>query len=259
MKKDVFMHYRPEERPFIQRVIEFAERTDERQTPMLTDFLDPRQVMIANNIARTMGTVQIYTYGGYEEAERQRALFLPLYWQPDEGDFALAYFRAEIIGDGKTVQHGDYLGALTGLGLKRSKMGDISVYDGGADFVVAQEIADYVRLHLHQVGRMSVRLREIGKEDFRNPNVQYAEKEFTVMSLRLDAVAAEGFGLSRSKIIEPVRSGKVQLNWQVADDPSTPVEEGDVISVRGKGRLRILEIGKTTKKGRTVVRVGKYI
>jgi RNA-binding protein YlmH len=256
--KQVFMHYRPEERPFVQRVIEFAERAEERQFPVLTDFLDPRQLMIAENIVRTVGNVELYTNGGHAGAERRRALFLPLYWEPDEDDFSLAYFRAETGEPAKNIQHGDYLGALLGLGIKRAKLGDISVYDGGADFIAAQDIADYIRLHFHQVGRTSLRLTEIGKEDFRPPRIAYEEKTCTVMSLRLDAVAAEGFGLSRSKIVEPVRAGKVQLNWQIVDDPSTSVAEGDVISLRGKGRLRVLEIGSTSKKGRTFVRIGRY-
>jgi RNA-binding protein YlmH len=259
MSDHLFMHYRPEEKPFVQRMMELTKRVSERQSPSLTGFLDPRQVRIASNIALTMGDVAVFADGGYPDAERRRVLFAPDYWQPAAEELELGWLRIEIPGDYVTLKHGDYLGALTGLGLKREKIGDLSVQPDGCDLVVATEAADFLRLHLNQIGRASVLAKPIRKEGFRKPNIQFQEKQFTVMSLRVDAVAAEGFGLSRSKIVDPIRSGKLQLNWQSIQEPSVSVEEGDVISLRGMGRLKVLEIGGQTKKGRTVVKIGKYL
>ena len=36
-------------------------------------------------------------------------------------------------------------------------------------------------------------------------------------------------------------------------------QEGDIISLRGTGRFTLLEVGGTTKKGRTSVRLGIYV
>ncbi|MFC4770194.1 RNA-binding protein [Effusibacillus consociatus] len=259
MTDNVFMHYRPEEKPFIQRTLELANRAASRHSPSLTAFLDPRQVRIAVNIARTVGDVAVFTDGGWEEAERRRVLLAPDYWRPEPEEMELCWLRIEIPGDYVTLKHGDYLGALTGLGLKREKIGDLSVHEDGCDLVAAKEIEDFLTLHLNQVGRASVLVRPIKKEEYRPLKIHFTEREFTVMSLRVDAVAAEGFQLARNKITDPIRSGKLQLNWQTVTDPSTQVEEGDVISLRGLGRLRILEIGGQTKKGRTVIRIGKYL
>jgi len=253
------MHYRPQERPFVERMIDLCERADTRQQPMLTDFLDPRQAKIALSVAGSFADAAVHEWGGYEGAERQRALFAPSYWHPSEEDFELVRLRAEVPGDYVSLGHGDYLGALVGLGVKRGKFGDISVHEGGADLIVARDIADFVRLHLNQVGRASVHLREIGPEELVVRKTEFAVKEYTVQSLRVDSVASDAFGMSRSKVVDPIKSGKLQLNWQIIDNPATPVEEGDVISLRGHGRVRVLEVGSLSKKGRTFIKVGKYL
>jgi RNA-binding protein YlmH len=258
-RDEVLMHYRPQERPFVDRLIEVVGRVDERQAPFLTDFLDPRQAKIADSIARSAQDVTLHLDGGYEGAERRRALIVPSYWVPEADDFELAFLRIYIPGEYVKLSHGDYLGSLVGLGLKRGKLGDLHVHDDGCDLVVTRDIADYIRLNLAQVGRATVHLTEIGREEMRVSRSEYAVKEFTVMSLRVDAVAGESFGLSRSKVVEPIKSGKLQLNWQTIDNPATMVEEGDVISLRGQGRVKILEVGGQTKKGRTVLKVGKFI
>ncbi|GAX90989.1 RNA-binding protein [Effusibacillus lacus] len=259
MSDNWLMHYRPEEKPFVQRMIELVHRASSRHSPVLTPFLDPRQVRIAENIARTVGGVVVFADGGWEGAERKRVLLAPDYWTPEPSEFELDWMRLEIPGEYLTLKHGDYLGALTGLGLKREKIGDLSVMEDGCDLVAAADVADYIRLHLNKAGRASVLVRQISREEYRRPVIHFSEREFTVMSLRVDAVTAEGFQLARGKILDPIKSGKLQLNWQTVTDPSLQVEEGDVISLRGMGRLKIMEIGGLTKKGRTLVRIGKYL
>lgn len=253
------MHYRPHEHQFVERMIDLVERVDDRQSPQLTDFLDPRQAKIAKSILGSFADVMISLQGGHPDAERQRALFVPSYWQVEPEDHELTFLRIEIPGEYVTLSHGDYLGALLGLGLKRGKIGDLSVHGDGCDLVVTRDIADYIRLHLSQVGRAAVHLTEIAPSQFIHKQVQFAEKDFTVMSLRVDAVAGEAFGLSRTKIVDPIRGGKMQLNWQVIDNPAMPVEEGDVISLRGFGRVKIIEVGGLSKKGRTYIKIGKYL
>ncbi len=258
-RQDVMMHYRPQERPFVDRTIDLVARVDQRQAPVLTDFLDPRQLKIVEAIAHTASEVSLYRSGGHELAERQRALLVPSYWVPETDEFELSFLRFSTIGDHGKLKHGDYLGALVGLGLKRSKLGDLAVHDQGCDLVTTKEIADYIRLSLSQVGRSAVQVQEIQGEQFVAPQVEYQEKEFTVMSLRVDAVAGEAFGLSRSKVVDPIKSGKLQLNWQVIDSPATAVEEGDVMSLRGHGRAKVLAIIGQSRKGRTILKIGKYL
>ena len=77
--------------------------------------------------------------------------------------------------------------------------------------------------------------------------------------LRLDAVAAAGYGVSRSRMADEIKSLNVKINWQEAKKAAQPVKEGDVLSFRGRGRVEVAEIRGTTKKGRISITLKRYI
>jgi RNA-binding protein YlmH len=68
-------------------------------------------------------------------------------------------------------------------------------------------------------------------------------------SLRLDAVASAGFGLSRNRMAELIRQGRVRLNWQPVSSPSRALTEGDRVQLEGRGELE-LETVTATKRER---------
>ena len=78
-------------------------------------------------------------------------------------------------------------------------------------------------------------------------------------TLRLDAVAATGFSMSRAKAAELIASGRVQLNHREAMKPDAPVAQGDVVSARGLGKFELTEVGGLSKKGRTAILVRRYL
>ena len=77
--------------------------------------------------------------------------------------------------------------------------------------------------------------------------------------MRLDAVAAAGFGVSRSKISNDIDADKVKVNWQPAKSSSQVIKESDIISMRGRGRIEIDEIRGQTKKGRISIVLKRFI
>jgi len=81
----------------------------------------------------------------------------------------------------------------------------------------------------------------------------------TVASLRLDSVVAAGFNLSRTKAGEYVESGKVMLNSLECDKTDKTVAEGDTLSLRGLGKIKLQEIGGLSKKGRQSIVIKKYV
>jgi Uncharacterized conserved protein, contains S4-like domain len=50
----------------------------------------------------------------------------------------------------------------------------------------------------------------------------------------------------------------VKLNWQSAGSASKTIKEGDVLSMRGRGRVEVTEVRGQTKKGRTVVVLKRF-
>ncbi len=255
----VFDHFRKEERPFVERALEMLSQVERKQTPRLTDFLDPRQLSILKSLASQVQDVRVKGRGGYPEAERVRALLYPAWLEPMEDDFSLALI--EIRGNRRFVklEHRDVLGALLGIGLKREKFGDILLDEQGCQTIIAAEMAEFVRMQVTQIHRIPVELLQVPWEQLRVPAPRLAEKSVTVPSLRVDAVIGEVYNLSRAKALVPIRAGSCKINWKVVDDPSHPVQAGDVLSVGGFGRCKIIEVGGPTRSGRVRLTVGVYV
>ena len=71
-------------------------------------------------------------------------------------------------------------------------------------------------------------------------------------------LAAAGYGVSRTKLVREIKAERVKVNWQVIANPAHQVEAGDVISLRGRGRLVLHEVQGTTRKGRISILLQRY-
>ena len=65
--------------------------------------------------------------------------------------------------------------------------------------------------------------------------------------------------MSRGKAAQAVESGKLELNYLVCQKPDKQVAEGDVISIRGLGKIRLESVGGTTKKGRIGIVISRFV
>ncbi|REK54795.1 MAG: RNA-binding protein [Thermobacillus sp.] len=260
MSQSLYVHFHPDERPFVDRALEWVERAAERHATVVTDFLDPRQQFILQSIAGREPDAVLRLDGGYPEAERKRAVIVPAYRDPEDVDCDIAVLAVEASG-GKFLEldHGDYLGALLGLGIKRDVLGDLHVRDDGCHCLVTEEMAGFLHTHLTQVHRVPVRTDILPRESLRVVQPEMDVTVITVASLRLDGVASDAFRVSRSKIMDPIRAGRCRVNWKTEEDPSARLEEGDVVSLKGYGRFKILKVDGPTKSGRLRVAIGKFI
>ena len=78
-------------------------------------------------------------------------------------------------------------------------------------------------------------------------------------SVRLDALIAIAFQASRSSMVSYIEGGQVFVNGKLITSNGYEPKEGDIISVRGKGRFIFEKISGKTKKGRTGVSLLKYV
>ncbi|MFZ5631583.1 MAG: RNA-binding protein [Bacillota bacterium] len=196
--------------------------------------------------------------GGYSGAERKRVVICPDYMDPENAGSGLAFLSITGSFYASRPGHRDFLGSLLGLGLKKEKIGDILVNEGGAQAVVAAEVMPYIRGHLSRVGRWEVTVEEISAGELKLPEEKLKTVNTTVPSMRLDVVAAAGFGVSRSKMADYIKSEKVNLNWQLKNSPSQPVKEGDIISIRGRGRVEVAGVSGTSRSGRIFITLKRY-
>ncbi len=253
----IYQHFRPEEHAFIDQVIQWKEAVESTYSPKLTDFLDPREQQIVKSIIGEDTEVTISFFGGATHLERQRALLFPDYYEPVEDDFQLQFFEVQYPHKFVTIEHPQVLGSLMSLGLKRSKFGDILKSDETIQLLVAKEISDFIKHNLLSIGRAKVTLVEITSNELVHIVDEWREEACTVSSMRLDVVVAEAYNLSRSKSAPLIKTGFVKVNWKQVEWTSFECREGDMISVRGHGRCKVMEIEGKTKREKWRIKIGK--
>jgi RNA-binding protein YlmH len=253
---NIYQHYRPEEHEFVDRVLELKTETLERYSVKVTDFLDPREQEIFQTIIGNDQEVQLAMWGGSSFSERKRAVLYPDYHVVSKDDFQLVYYEISYAAKFTNIEHRDVLGSLMNIGVKRSKFGDILIDGDRVQFVCAKEIAGFIEMNLTKIGKSSIKIQPVQEDALLTMKEAYEERSGTVSSLRLDAVLAEIYKLSRSKASPLIAQGRVKLNHKITDHPSLEVMEGDEISLRGFGRSKLISIDGVTKKERWRIRYG---
>lgn len=248
----------PEDRLLLARVWDQYERTQRRNIPSATVFLSPREQGLAQTLLNAAGVRSGYRFdGGYEAAERKRLFFLPD-WAEEPPEDELAFLRAAFHGE-EGLTHRDLLGSLMGLGVQRERLGDILVSPHSADLIAAPSLLDFFLREWTQAGRVKLSVTEIRRDALLLPQTQVKVIRDTVSSLRLDAVAAAAFSMSRGRAAEWIAAGKVHLNHAPCLKPDQAVAEGAVLTARGLGRAKLVQVGGLSKKGRTGITVERYL
>ena len=248
-----------ENRETIARVIDLAEQAIKTWEIVLTDFLSPPELAEVNEAFSRLTEIEVLAWGGYPQAERKRIAIarsdLPL----DESMVEIV--ALDIAGNFlfDTATHRDFLGSMLGTGIVREKTGDIIVLgERGAQAIVVPEMAEFLQTSLVQVRSVPVKVRpiELSELKIREPK----KKELTTVeaSLRLDAIASAGFGMSRGKMVDLINAGDVRVNWKEITQASSQVKSGDLVAIRGKGRLEVGDIA-ITKKERYRVNLTRYV
>ncbi|RDI47533.1 RNA-binding protein [Falsibacillus pallidus] len=253
---DIYQHFRSEEKDFVDSVIQWRQYTETTYAPKLTDFLDPRQQWIVQSIIGKEGEIKCSFFGGYEQAERKRALIYPSYYAPSEEDFLITVAEINYPHKFVSIDHRKILGSLMSIGLKREKFGDIIVSGERVQFLSVKEMDDFVRMEFTHVGKTPVAVEEKPIDDLLHNPENWKESSTTVSSLRLDAVLGAIMNISRQKSQLLIQSGHVKVNWKISEQTSFLCEEGDMISARGFGRAKIVSIEGKTKKEKWRIVVG---
>ncbi|WP_338210466.1 RNA-binding protein [Lactiplantibacillus paraxiangfangensis] len=250
MNENLKQHFRDSEAPFIEQVTGWLRQAADQYRPILTAFLNPRQVYIAQTMVNQLDDVRMRAFGGYPGAELQRILFYPSYYQPEEADFQITLYNIVYPLKFATLKHGQILGTLANSGVERDVFGDI-VSDGDDwQFFCENEMAQYFDDQIDHFGKTKVHLTAIPVANALVPENDWESVTTTVSSLRADSVVKAAFNLSRHHAKELIEGKQVRLNW--ADLPKADYELAllDMLSVTHYGRVQLAEIGGETKKDR---------
>lgn len=227
------------------------EQARESYTVTITDFLNPRECDIISSVIGKKNEEVIFSFfGGVKGAERKRAVIAPYFVEINEETFEMVALKATYVDKFVTLTHRDVLGSFMSLGIDRKKIGDIIVKDGLIQLITTKELSPYIILQLQQIKRSRVTFSEIPLSELEPIKDDWQHNQYTVSSLRLDVIVSELYRFSRKKASKLIESERVSLNYAIEPNPATSLEEADLISVRGYGRSKLIEIRGTTRKGK---------
>ena len=247
-----------EENIIYKRFIELADICYYRDTPVFSDFLDLNEQTVFLGCLKELPSIRYRLDGGFAMAERKIVCFLPI----NQNEYSLPVKVIKIepvnIKFAGECTHRDYLGAIMNLGIERSKTGDLIV-DGKTCFCICKtEISDYISENLDMVKHTKVKCSDVSLDDIEG-SIRYETVNGTVASVRLDSILSVAFKESREHMKNYILSEKVFVNGKCTIKTDYVPVEGDIISVRGTGKLLFEGTGNETKKGRLYVKIKRYV
>ncbi len=248
-----------QETELIRRAKDLLQRCEQSQTVTHSSFLTPAEQYEIQHWADWSGADNLQFRGGFPGAERQLAFFLPDWFQEDDDPAEDILTCVKITAGFGTPGHRDYLGSILGLGIKREWVGDILIKENVAYVLCLRPIHDTILSDLTHVSRYGVRCEAVPLSAVPAPERSVRKVSFTVQSSRLDAIVGSVFGISRSHAARLIAGGAVSLNYAECLKNDATVKEGDVLSVRGYGKAKLLGSTGKSRKGRTFLEAERYV
>lgn len=242
-KKDVFLLSRIEDActtNFIPRFFDFYDET--------------RQRKIEDTI-RHYGVPYLF-FGGHDGAQRKMLCIYPDYVLAEDLEWPILGVVFKNIG---AIDHRNVLGELMNMGITRESIGDIDVGDALVQVIINERLHDFFLVNFNKVSGRRI------KPEFKDSSeIQAFEKNFKRLSLvvasnRIDGIINKIFGFSRQDSLTYVRQGRVRVNYDEISKNDFRINPGDIISVRGKGKARVIDMEHRTKKGNIRMEIDQYI
>ena len=241
----------------MRKILDRAESVLKYHETRHTDFLDPYQRELAYSILNRID-VSYTSIGGLKDAERKSIVIFPEYMTIDNIDNPIKAIKIKGNFKFNSLSHRDYLGSILGLGIVREKIGDINVSEQFASVIVHIEVLDFIIYNLKNIGKEAIELVEIDLSQVEKPIEDFEEKRLTITSLRLDSLISATHNLSRNKSAVMINQGKVKVNWRIIENISHEIKEGDMVSIRKFGRIKVTEGLGASKKGKEIIGVRVY-
>ena len=237
----------------LERVHAAAEQVLRTWEPCWTPFLDPPVRLEAEAALAKRSDLHLSSEGGYGGALRRRLLLQRQDTAATDSAPPAGLVGLEVSGnflfDPATAA--EMREGLLQAGASPGEMGDLWVRgDRGAQGVISEELAAWLDGCLGQVRTVEVRfeVRPLVELQF-PPQRQPRTLQTVEASLRVDAVASAGFGLSRTRMGALIRQGALRLDWTPVTSPSQVLSPGQCLQLEGRGELEIKE-ATATQRGR---------
>jgi len=240
-------------------LLDLADTVLRTWQPLWSPFLSAPQREEALERLGQLTELSLCSEGGRTGAERQRL------WigRSDDGEDANPQGNAPLMGldvEGNflfdPVEPDDIRSALLALGLADGEIGDIWIRgDRGAQALCTPEAAQRLDSQTGHVRDVEIHIEQKALAELQLPAIRNPKQLTSVeASCRLDAIASAGFGLSRAKVVQQIRNGRLRLNWKAVRQASKDLSVGDRLQLQDRGSLEVLALERT-KRDRWRVRM----
>lgn len=219
------------------------------------EFLNPRVWRKIIEISQELG-VRCCTKGIKEECEK-KILGIYIYEEPTE--FPVTFIKIHNKSKFKTLEHKDYLGALTSLGIRREKLSDIVVVENEAFLLAHNDIAHYILYSMEKVANCPCEVSAISENEVNLGENQLKTLNLISTSLRADCLVSSICNISRSKAEQLIGNGKVILNYEELKKKDKLIEVNDIVTIRSFGKFKFKEVVGDTQRGRLKIKIDKYL
>jgi len=244
-----------------KRYIELANKSYNQGIYTFTEFLGLSEQSVLSEIEDELRYVGVSKWGGISDCERVVVRFGKEEDMGYEEKYPIVCLIIKPVMQkfADDLTHRDILGALMNLGITREKLGDIILHKNEAYVFCIDKIADYICDNLTRVRHTTISILiedEVEKiENLSREN--YNSCIITVDSKRLDAIIAKVYKISRNTSVNLFKTKKIFVNGKLCMGNSTIIKDGDIVSIRGKGRIKYMGNESETKKGRIRMEVWK--
>jgi RNA-binding protein YlmH len=245
----------PENKEKISIFMDKITRVKRTWEESFTDFLNPDEQMLLKRICKNE-ELYLGFMGGKGYWERAVSVISCSQYKDN---FPVDIIRIKGNFKFEKLNHRDYLGAILSLGIRREKIGDINVFEDGAEAWLSNEISDYISLNLIKIKHTGIKCERISYDEAREKVQSFREMNVNISSMRLDCIIASVINVSRSEGAGLIKSGNVKVNYNVEDEFSKKINEGDLLSIKGYGRYQIDKIINVTKSERLNIAIKKFI
>ncbi len=237
----------------IEKLLNQVEKTIKTWEPSWSLFFDAPIQKEMKDILNQISDIAYSFNGGFPKAERKRLFLQRKEHAKILSEESLPINAIQIEGNFlfDRVVPNDFRAQLKQIGIAVEQIGDIWVIgDRGAQAICTREASEFLQNKTGNIREVQIQYKAIDLKNLRIPISRTPRKITTVeASKRLDAIASAGFGLSRSKVINQIKQGRLRLNWKPIKNTSRSLDIGDQIQFEGKGSIEVKNL-ELTKRDR---------
>ena len=202
---------------------------------------------------KNLSDLSYFTYGGYRNSDRVRIACFRKSIQPDNTDLILNFSGKGISLTGNflfdNASQDDFRNFLIQNNINKNMIGDIwTLGEKGAQGIIDIN-QNFKKQNKYFLRDVEVNIDFLDLNELKTP-LERVEKLITTVeaSVRIDAIASSGFRISRSKIIDKIKTGFVQVNGLKVNKSTINLKVGDKLKFENKGTIEILEIEQTKRE-----------